>query len=487
MLKWIKYLLAILVTLILCLIVFTVIRTFLVESHQLVVDPVEKIEISDDYIQAYQHVLQQKTISFEDGTIDTLEFDKLHTVLKEEFPVIYEQLEIEYIQTYGIIWHWKGSDTSLKPIILMAHQDVVPIDPNNVDKWTFDPWKATIHNDTIYGRGTLDDKAGLVAQLTAIESLLKQGFRPKRSVYLVSGMDEEIGGEEGAKKIAKHLKSKGVQAQFVLDEGLYILDDFMPGLEGEVAFIGLAEKGYLTIALSIEIEGGHSSIPGKEHAIDILGGAVHKIKNNPLPARLTGPTKSFLEFMGPEMPFIEKLAFANNSLLKPLIINSYEKTNTGNAIIRTTTATTIFRAGEKNNVIPTVAKATINFRLLPGDTKETVLEHVHALLPDNRIQVTVEEYAEPSKISSADTKAFTTIHATIKSIFPEVYVAPNIMVGGSDSKHFENMADQIYRFRPLRLNKLTISGIHGYNERIAVEDYKNAIRFYMELIKNVCA
>lgn len=464
--------------------IFLIIKTISFTSQQINPDTIQSKELKNERVTVLQQAIKLQTISGIKDSITNNEFDSLHHLIKSKFPLVDKHLNQLKFNNHSVLWEWKGSDQTKKPILLMAHQDVVPVDSLDLEMWTNNPWEGEMIQDTIYGRGVLDDKGGLFAQLEAIEQLLEEGFTPQRTIYLASGHDEEIGGDEGAREIAEYCKSQNIHFSFVLDEGLYILEGIVPNLSKDVAFIGLAEKGYLSVELSCNVPGGHSSIPSKDNAIDIISKAINQLTENQVTAKLSIPTKAFLEFIGPEMPFKERVIFANSFLFKDLLISIYQKSSAGNAIVRTTTAPTIFQSGTKDNVVPSVAKAVVNFRILPSDTKESVMKHIQEVINDDRVQIATIEYNAPSDVSEYKNEAFKRIHKSIKQIFPEVLVSPNLMVGGSDSKHFEAVADNIYRFRPFRLNEQTINGIHGINERLAVNDYSKAISFYRQLIIN---
>ena len=367
----------------------------------------------------------------------------------------------------------------------MAHLDVVPVIEENLPDWKHPPFAGKVVNDTLWGRGTIDDKIGLIGLLEATERLLEAGYQPQRSLYLSFGHDEEIGGLQGAKVIVDYLKDQGVEAEYVLDEGGTISQGIIPGITKDVALIGVAEKGYVSLELSVKKEGGHSSMPEKESAIDLLAAAIVKVKSQPFPTKLAGPIAGFIEYLGPEMGGFNRFIFANRWLFGSIITGVYEKTGSGNALVRTTTAPTIFNAGVKDNVIPQNAKATINFRILSGEDSNSVMERVKALINDPRIQVKKGRMqSEPSKVSAINSFGFQQLQGTIAEVYPDALVAPFLVIAGTDAKHFEPIAQDIYRFSPMIINPTNIKSFHGLNERIAVNDFKQAVRFYHRLIEN---
>jgi carboxypeptidase PM20D1 len=334
--------------------------------------------------------------------------------------------------------------------------------------------------DTIWGRGSVDDKITVIAIMEAVEKLVSEGFKPEQTIYLAFGHDEEISGKRGAFKIAALLKSRGLHAEFVLDEGGLIIDNILP--DRPVALIGTAEKGYLTIDLEVNAHGGHSSTPAKETAIDILAQTIVKIRSNPFNGKFTEPTIGLTEYLGPEMTPFLKMVFANRWLTSSLIQKEYEKTAGGYAQFHTTIAPTRLISGFKDNVLPTVARAGINFRILPGETTGSVLQNIRSLITDERVKITPRSatMGEASKISSTESRGFKVIAQTIRQLKPNIAVSPFLLTGGTDSKFYADISDNTYRYVPSRL-----IGFHDINERIAISDYKGAISFYYQLIKNL--
>lgn len=465
---------------------YLIINTLNFDSKQLTVAPTTPIKGSPTAINHFAEALKIKTVSPENtADFDSLQFKKFNTFLRDTYPLADSLLEKKIFNSFSHLYKWQGSDTSLKPIILMGHLDVVPVINKNLSEWNVDPWSGTIKNDTVWGRGTIDDKVGVIGIMEAVEHLLTENFKPNRTVYFAFGHDEEIGGRLGAVVMANYLNEQGVTAEYVLDEGGVISQGLVPDMTREVALIGTAEKGYLSLNLKVRLEGGHSSMPGKETAIDVMAKAVSALKSNPLPAKITIPLEGFMEYVGPEMPFLNKMVFANKSVLGPLLLKAYEATSSGNAQIRTTTSPTIFNSGVKDNIIPLTASATINFRILPETTTEDVIAHVKSVMNDERITITKGGFvSEPSKLSATDNEQFKILNTTILQLFPNVVVAPYLVVGGTDSRHYGELTDNIYRFSPIHLNKNNQKSFHGLNERVAVSDFYDAIAFYVQLIQN---
>ncbi|OIQ37810.1 MAG: hypothetical protein BM563_07630 [Bacteroidetes bacterium MedPE-SWsnd-G1] len=481
-----KKVLIVLATVILLFICYLFFNLFTTNSKQIVVVPIDKIKIDEDVIKHLAQAIQIKTISTENTeAIDFSEFDKFNTFLKETYPLTDSLLDKKLFNSYSHLYLWKGSNTSLKPIVLMGHIDVVPVIEKNRKEWKEAPFKGIIKDDVIWGRGTMDDKVNVIGILEATEALLKSGFQPERSIYYAFGHDEEIGGNNGAAVMAKYLEDNDIEAEFILDEGSVITQGLIPGIDKDVALIGIAEKGSVSIQLSTKIEGGHSSMPSNETAIDVLSNAIAKLKANPFPAKLSQPLDGFIEYLGPEMGFPNNLVFANAGLFEGIITGIYEKSASGNAMVRTTTSPTIFNAGVKDNVIPQSASAMLNFRILPGETVVSVKERIETLINDDRITISEGGFnSDPSGVSNPETDSFDMLHKSIKEVYGDVLVAPTLVVAATDSKHYKNVSDNIYRFIPVHINQDNIKAIHGINERISVEDFKDVVRFYTRVLEN---
>lgn len=487
--KLIKKLSLLLLVGLLVVVAYVLYNTFTAESRQIKLEAAEKPRLEADIVKNFSEAIQIQTVSPEDlKDFDSVQFIIFNQFLDATYPLADSLLDHQIINDFSHLYFWQGTDPALEPVILMGHLDVVPVIEENRTYWNQDPFSGAIVNDTLWGRGTMDDKVGVIGILESVEALLEKGHQPKRSMYLAFGHDEEIGGVNGAVAIAEHLESLGVQAAFILDEGGIISSGMVPGIDKDVALIGVAEKGSVSIQLSIEIEGGHSSMPGKETAIDVLSSAIHKLKSNPFPAFISPPIEGFLAYLGPEMSFVNKMAFANAGLFEKMIVGVYEGSASGNALVRTTTSPTIFNSGVKDNIIPLSAKATVNFRIITGSSIAEVKERIRSVIDDDRIQIDEGNFnTEPSKVSSYDAPGFSLLHKTIAEVYPEALVSPYMVVAATDARHYGQLSDQIYRFLPTRINKSNVKSIHGLNERIAVADYETAVYFYTQLIKNATA
>ncbi len=438
-------------------------------------------------VERLSKAIQIKTISLEDETrAEGDVFLSFHRFLEDSFPNLHEKMTREIIAPYSLLYKWEGSNPELKPMALLAHFDVVPVEPGTEDLWTYPPFSGQVADGFVWGRGTLDMKATFMAILESVEHLVKQDFVPQRTIYFAFGHDEEVGGAKGAARIASLFEQKKIQLAFTLDEGMVILDkDLSPSRE-PLAIIGIAEKGYVTLKLTATGQGGHSSMPPGKTTLGILGRAIVSLEENQMPATLAGPVGELFNAIGPDMPFLKKLLFANQWAFKPLLLKVLGTGNTTNAMIRTTTAPTIIQGGVKANVLPTSAYALVNFRILPGDTIKDVIAHAKHVIDDSAVEISIDgkTKSNPSPVSSHTSTQFLRIQKTIQQIFPGTCVAPGLVLAGTDSKHYPGVSDNCYRFSPFIFGPKDTSRIHGTNERVLIENYMDAQKYYIQLIKN---
>jgi len=439
-------------------------------------------ELSENALQHFQQAIQIKTISYDNPKDwDSLPFIQFRQFLEKTYPLVHQHLERDVINGYSYLYKWSGKDATLAPYILMAHQDVVPIEETTRKIWTCEPFGGTLKDGYIWGRGTTDDKINLISILESAEKLLLQGFQPQRTIYFSFGHDEEISGRKGAQEIAKLLAARNIKAALIMDEGGFITQEKVPGMKKPVALIGTAEKGYMTLDLSVTKNGGHSSMPDKETAIDILIKAVTQLRTNPFEAKFANATQDFMRYIGPEMEFPNNMAMANPVLFKKLICKNYEKTGSGNAMIRTTAVPTIINSGMKENVIPTLATATINFRLLPGDSSKFILKKVKEIINDDRVKIIVRDnnINEGTATTSATSNAFLLVDSIAKSSYDKILSAPFLLIGATDSRYFTKVSDNIIKFSPM----FDPIGFHGIDERVSIKSFQHSLWFYEQLIR----
>ena len=430
--------------------------------------------------------IRARTVSsYDDPQLNADQFAALQAHLAQRYPKVHASLKREVVGGLSLLYAWEGSDAKAAPIALMAHQDVVPIAPGTEGDWQAEPFGGVIKDGFVWGRGAWDDKANLIAELEAVETLLASGFKPTRTVYLIFGADEEVGGMRGAAQIAALLKQRNVQLDFVVDEGMLIVEGMVPGLNVPTALIGVAEKGYLSLKLEAKATPGHSSMPPPpgESAIGQLSRALQRLDAQPMPAAVSGVAAEMFDTLAPEMSGFSRVVLSNRWLFGPLVQSQLEKSASSNAMLRTTTALTVVSAGNKDNVLPGRAEAIVNFRLLPGDSVASVIERVKRVIGDERIGVTAETSVEPSKVSPTDSRGYQAINRTVRELFPGTAVSPGLMLGATDSRYFETVSQQVLRFSPVRAKSQDLSRFHGTNERISLANLGDLIRFYHRLLQ----
>lgn len=437
--------------------------------------------ISDSAALHLSQAIRIKTVSFGDTLpIDTTEFLKFRVFLETTYPTVHQKLPRQIFSEFSYLYTWKGKDTSLKPYVIMAHMDVVPVEAVAEKNWSVPSFSGTIKGDTIWGRGAVDDKASAISIFEAAEQLLKENFQPERTIYLCFGHDEEIAGKRGAAKISAWFKEQNIHPELVLDEGGQVDREHFKELNRPVAVIGVGEKGYVNIDLTVEIPGGHSSMPFPETAIDVLNKAIEKIRSQQMPAKITPPIQELFLRIGPGGGLLNRMALSNQWLFKSMLITELEKTKQTNALIHTTLVPTIVKAGIKDNVIPSVAKATFNSRILTGETSDDVVNYVKKIVNDERVTVKKQTISlmEPSALTSSEHPMFKKVEAITYKIVPDVIVSPYLMVGATDSRYFRPFSDAVVNFAPMTDAK----GFHGIDERIPITDLKRMIFYYKMLI-----
>jgi carboxypeptidase PM20D1 len=471
----------------LALVTILLVNTFRTKSKQMLGVPLAPtISISDSAVSHLAEAIRYRTVSYTDVSLmDSTQFEKFLAFVQKTYPLTHA-LKHERVGGFSLLFEWPGKNTTVTPAMLMGHYDVVPVVQGTEKMWKNQPFAGKISEGFVYGRGSLDDKSTVIGILEAIEHLLKQGYQPERTFYIAFGHDEEVSGRNGAKNIVKLLENRKIELEYIIDEGGTIKIDGISGLNKPLALVGIAEKGYTSLKLTALGDGGHSSMPPAQTSIGMLAEAVSKLQQNPFPTSLGVATQSMFDYIGPEMAFGQKLAMSNRWLFGSIIQKSLIKSNSGAASIRTTTAPTMINAGIKDNVLPIEATAVINFRILPSDSIKGVLDYVKKTIDNERITVeTLKEFdSEPSPIADTASTGFRVLHRTIKSCFPDVTVSPYLVLAATDCRFYRNVCKNSFRFMPVRMNEEDLKRPHGTNERISTDDFKNVVKFYVNLVKN---
>lgn len=428
--------------------------------------------------------LRLDTVVFEDRSQnDPADITAFHEFLRDTYPLTHKTCVVEPVNELSLLYTWEGSDPQEEPIVLMAHMDVVPIEPGTEGDWAHEPFSGEISDGRLWGRGALDDKGRLVATIEAVEHLIGAGFEPTRTVYVAFGHDEEIGGNEGAKEVAATLRDRGVRPWFVLDEGGLVVDSIPMLVDGPVALVKVAEKGLVNVKLTARSEGGHSSVPPASTAAGRIGEAVHLLETHPVPARIAVLAPLF-DALASVMDSKTAAVLKNLRVTGPVVTRMLSAKPETNALIRTSTAVTMVSGGVKSNVLPQEAWAVVNYRILPGDSVDSVMAHVRDVVgPDIAVETYGEMLVEPSSFSSTESEAWAVVRSSVEEAFPAATVAPWILTGATDSRYFQPLAGDVYGFGPFTMRP-TDSGIHGTDEAMRTSDAEGAVSFFCRLIRN---
>lgn len=435
--------------------------------------------------QSLSRAVQIPTISRTAGVVEDPDaFAALRLHLAQTYPRVHAAMTREIVVGHSLLFTLAGSDPSLPPMVFLAHQDVVPIEEGSEDQWPHPPFSGAIADGFVWGRGAMDDKGSLIALMEAMEALLAQGFAPRRTVMFAFGHDEEVLGA-GAEAMAGLLKERGQRAWFVLDEGSAILEDF-PLTGAPVALIGIAEKGYMTVRVTATGEGGHSSMPPADTAAERLSRAILAIRDRPFPGGAReAPVAGMLQALYPELGFAPRLAIANQWALGGVLNDQISATPGGNALMRTTIAPTVIGGGTKENVLPQEMYALINLRLHPRDTPEAALAYLQQSVAGiEGVSLAFEGQPNPaSPVSSAVGDAYALLHAAATAHAPPgAPVAPMLVLGATDARHFADVAENVYRYFPMLERQEDLSRIHGNGERLSLANLERMIRFYGQVI-----
>ena len=467
------------------LILFMLVRTLLTKKPKLedknyTPHDVDLARVASHLVGAVQIPTITMNNNDEDGSV----FYEYQAYLEKCYPKIMAVAEKTLVNKYAVIYTVKGTDESLLPCAILAHQDVVPAPQEG---WEVPPFSGSIKDGYIYGRGSQDMKSQMIVALEGLEILLEDGRHPRRTIMFCFGHDEELRGTYGALEISKYLEAKGVKLEYVLDEGGTILDGKILGINNKVALIGTCEKGYADYILEVEKDGGHSSAPDRRTSVGILSEAMYKIEKHKRKPYWTKPTKDMFKTMAPHMNFGFRFALVNRDILSPLLkavlclVSPFT-----NGLMRTTLAPTQTKGAHTPNTLAPVAIGTINSRINTGETVEEVKAYIQKIAGKHVKISMLEGSIDPSPVSDIDTKAFKDLQQTIGEVFGGYIAAPYPFIAASDAKHYYNLTNCVYRFTPFEKTIEDGARIHGINERQSVESLLLGTRFFLRLYENTC-
>ena len=423
-----------------------------------------------------------QTVSNQDAAQNKLDqWSGFQAWLQTTYPAAHQAMRREIVGQASLLYTWPGSDPALQPIILMAHQDVVPVTAGTEKDWKHAPFAGVLADGAVWGRGAIDDKGSLVTLFEAAELLAASGFKPKRTIIIVSGHDEEVGGT-GAQAAAEVLKARGVKSLFTLDEGSAIIND-APIVNGPAIMIAVAEKGYATLRVTAKAPGGHSSMPPEEIGTVTLAKAITAIHARQFPARLDQPAFGTVEALAAAQGGLMKVVAANPWLFGRLIKSQMSGSPAGAAQLHTTIAPTMLQGSPKENVLPQEAFGLVNYRLAPWDSSADVLARAKEAVGDLPVTFSWERTPrEASPVSSTTSQGWKLLRAAAEAEAPGAPVAPFLVVGGTDSRYLKEVSQDTYRFQAMRLSTGETKMIHGTNEHVTLENLGSMIRFFTRLI-----
>ena len=430
------------------------------------------------------------TIANKDSDLtDWSNFDEFHKFLRERYPLIHTKLEIIDVIRGSLLFKWKGRDSSLDPIALLSHQDVVPISEGTYDDWTHPPFEGVDDGEFIWGRGALDMKNHLIGVMESVEDLLAEDFQPERDVYICLGHNEEVmtSEESGAVYMCKYFSDNGIHLDCVLDEGGAILPVNVKGvLNKNLAGIGIAEKGYADFEVAVTAKGGHSSQAPNHTAIGRLADVIKDIEKHQFKAELSPMMMQLFDKIGRNCSYPVRLITCNLKLLKPLLTKTMTYIPPAASLIRTTQGVTMASGSPAPNVLPQRASVNVNVRLYPGETVVDAKNHLRKAIRNKKAEIILKPgWKNPSKLSPTDSRCFKAIEDICMRTDSNNIVAPYLVMGGTDACHYEDVCENIYRYSPFLVSTELLLTTHGTNERIPISSMADGVAFFKRYIRKL--
>lgn len=434
----------------------------------------------DQVIDALSQLVSCKTVSYNDPKLeDEAEFQKLISLLPTLYPRVFDICSFNQLPDRALLLRWPGMRDDA-PVVLMAHYDVVPVNEENWDK---PPFAAVIEDGVMWGRGTLDTKVTFNAVFSAANYLIGKNFKPEQDIYFAFSGGEEVNGR-GAVNIVRYFEDHHITPALVVDEGGAVVEDVFPGVKQPCGLIGIAEKGMINARFLTKSAGGHASAPKPHTPVGVLAAACKKVEDHPFPAHIDGPAREMFDTLGRYSSFLYRMIFANLWCFG-WILDLLGKKSGGemNALMRTSVAFTQMEGSSARNVIPPEASMVANMRLNPHDSVESALSYLRKTVNNDRVEISALESFEPSPISEIDCPAWDKVASAVASTWRGCIVSPYLMVQCSDSRHYRDISNHVYRFSAMDLTSEERATIHGNNERIRLTTVCKAVEFYIRLMR----
>lgn len=450
-------------------------------SRRLLLPPVNGLDINEKHaVESLSRYLQVDT-SVPPGISDSAASAYTQLLISRYAKPLH--LDHHIIDRKTLLLRWRSGSDNSRPVLFLSHADVVPVAPSELPKWTHPPFRGTVADGHLWGRGAIDNKASTICVLEAIAALQKANLKPRRDIHILVTPDEEIGGQTGAGRYVKeHIDTYGRPA-FVIDEGSFIVPDIIPGLQ--LAAVAVGEKHYVTVRLHVTGTAGHASMPSPDDPPRVLAAALGRLNRFQYPIDVPAPVEAFLDRVSDVMPFHRRLVLKNRWLFGSLVHKQLTRKRTSNAILRSTWALTVIRSGVKDNVVPARAEAFLNLRLLPGSDRDAAITLLRSYLGDARVKVDVETDWGDTPIAPWTGATWDRLEAALNTALPGVVVVPSMTPGSMDARWFAQAGIPAYRFQPFTLDAAGRKGIHGIDERISIANVRQAVRVYAILIRHL--
>lgn len=481
--KYVLYALLAIIALFLILLLIAIIRAIKIKAKptdRKSAAPFTK-EDEDKYAEMLSEMIKVPTVSVPEGGDKTI-FYEFREVMKKNFPLVFEKLETIDIDG-NLLLYWKGNDSSKEPLLLMGHQDVVPVEES---AWTkHKPFSGDIADRRVHGRGAMDCKCTVCAETAAVEELLEEGFVPERDVYLASSTNEEIAGG-GALKIVKYFEDRGIRLAAAMDEGGAIVDGILPGMSELTAAVGIGEKGTANIKFTAKSAGGHSSTPPKNNPIARLSEFVNDVeKHDPFKQKIIPPVEAMFSHIAPFLKFPLRLVLGNMWLFKPLVAFAMPKLSPmAKAFVKTSYVFTMSGGSDAANVIPGEAYVIANIRpsfIQSLDECFGILKNIAAKYD---IEAELLKGNSASDLVSLDSKELSYVGECVNAVYPGYCFTPYVQTGGTDCRYFQTVTDNCLRFTPIRMDAQQLAAMHAADENIGTDAVAAGVKFYKYWIKN---